>query len=166
MRKNVVAPVAAGILLLATGAADAANKQTSMTVSATVAANCVVGAGNMSFGTYDGSAAKTGTSNVTVRCSNGTPYDVKLSTGGGSYGTRLLTDGTNDLEYNLYTSGAYTTVWGDGTASTGFESGTGTGLSSSQAITHVVHGQLPNSSANQDAPPGDYVDTVTVTVEY
>jgi spore coat protein U-like protein len=166
MRKNVVAPVAAGILLLTTGAADAGSKQTSMTVSATVAANCVVGAGDLSFGTYDGSAAKTGSSNVTVRCSNGTPYSVKLSTGGGSYDTRLLTDGTHSLEYNLFTSSAYTTVWGDGTSSTAFQSGTGTGLSSSQAITHVVHGQLPNSGTNQDAPPGDYSDAVTVTVEY
>ena len=40
MRSNVVAPIAAGILLVAAGSAAAATKTTTFTVNAAVAANC------------------------------------------------------------------------------------------------------------------------------
>lgn len=166
MRKNAIAPIAAGILIAVAGTAGAATKTTTMTVSTSVAGNCNVSTTNLNFGSYDASVALLGSADVSVRCSNGTAYTVKLGTGGGTFGQRLLTDGTNNLQYNLYTTSGFGTVWGDGTSSTGFVSGTGTGMSSSQAIVHTVHGQLPNSVANQDVPTGAYTDNVIVTVEY
>ena len=60
---------------------------------------------------------------------------------------------------------AYTNIWGDGTPSTSFNAGTGSGMSSAQEKTHTVYGQLPNSTANQDAPVGAYADTITVTID-
>ena len=39
-------------------------------------------------------------------------------------------------------------------------------MSSAQEKTHTVHGQLLNSTANQDAPVGAYADLITVTIEY
>jgi spore coat protein U-like protein len=124
----------------------------------------------MTFGAYDGTAISTGSADIKVRCSNLTPYTVKLgvgSTAGASFGQRLLAGpGTNKLEYNLFTTGAYSTIWGDGTLTTGTVPGTGAGFSSAAEKTHTVYGQIPNSVANQAAPTGLYSDSVQVTVEY
>jgi spore coat protein U-like protein len=170
MRKTLLMPAVAGVLLVAAGTASAATRTTTLNISAVVNPNCLVGTtGDINFGSFDGSAAKTGSANVEVRCSNLTPYTVKLSAGapGGTFAQRLLSgSGSNKLQYNLYTSNAFATIWGDGTGSTGTQGGTGSGMSSTQVKTHTVHGQLPNSVANQDAPTGTYTDTVTVTVEY
>lgn len=169
---NLLKASVAGVLVIAAGTAAAANtKTTTMDISAVVNPNCLVStSGNINFGSYDGSAAKTGSADVLVRCSNLTPYTVKLSAGtttGATFAQRLLAgNGSNKLQYNLYTTNAYATIWGDGSASTGTVPGTGSGMSATQVKTHTVFGQLPNSVANQDAPTGTYQDTVTVTVEY
>ncbi len=74
-------------------------------MSAVVNPNCLVSAQTLAFGGYDGTAAKTGTSDITVRCSNQTTYAVSLSTGGGTFAQRLLSgSGTNKLQYNLFTT--------------------------------------------------------------
>jgi spore coat protein U-like protein len=166
MRRHTIAPIAAGILLALAGSAEAATKTTSFNVSASVAANCLVSATNLAFGSYTGVAALNGTSDVNVRCTNGSGYTLMLSPGGGSYGTRLLTSGTDSLQYNLYTSGTYTSIWGDGTSSTAVVTGTGTGLAAASNITHTVHGLLPDNATNEAAPAGSYADSITVTVEY
>lgn len=166
MRSMILVP-AAGILLVASVPAVAATKQTTMGVSASVAANCLVTAEPLSFGSYDGTVQKSSTSDLTVRCSNGTPYTVKLNSGlTGSFSQRLLTSGSNSLEYNLYTTSAFSSVWGDGTSDTATDGATGAGLALGSAITHTVHGLLPNTDNNQNAPAGNYSDTITVTVEY
>jgi spore coat protein U-like protein len=77
-----------------------------------------------------------------------------------------MKNGASSLEYNLYTTNALASVWGDGTASTATRTGTGTGLSAAGEQTLTVYGALPNSAANQDAPAGSYLDTITVTVSY
>jgi spore coat protein U-like protein len=166
MRSIILVPVA-GALLAASIPALAATRQTTMGVSANVASNCIIAAQAMSFGSYDASAAKAGSSNLTVRCSNGTPYTLQLSAGAtGTFAQRLLTSGSNSLEYNLFTSSALSSIWGDGTASTATQGGTGAGLAIGSAITHTVYGEVPNSVSNQDAPAGNYSDTITVTVAY
>lgn len=170
MRKNVITPIAAGILLAAAGTASAATRTTTFGVSANVAANCLVSASPMSFGDYDGTAPRPGSSDISVRCSNGAPYTLALNVGtttGASFAQRLLAFGTNTLEYNLYTSSAYTSIWGDGVGgSTATVTGTGTGMSNASIQTRTVYGELVNSVANQDAPVGSYSDTITVTIEY
>jgi spore coat protein U-like protein len=100
-----------------------------------------------------------------VRCSNGTPYTVLLSTGAGTYAQRLLSMGTDTLEYNLFTASDLGTIWGDGVGN-GTVGGVGTGLSSSEEKIHTVYGELANSAANQDAPVGSYTDSITVTIVY
>lgn len=168
MRSNVLAPVVAGVLLIVAGEAGAATKQSNITVSATVAANCIItSAPNLGFGTFNDVSGNTGTSALKVRCSKGTPYAVKLSEGGSaSFTQRLLYNGVNTLAYNLYTTGAFSSIWGDGVGGGVAVTGTGTGLSSAGEFTHTIHGQLPNSDANLDAPPGSYTDAIVVTVEY
>ncbi len=166
MRSTNIAPIATAVLLAFAGSAQAATKTTTFGVSASVASNCLVSATNLAFGAYTGVAALSGTSDVGVRCTNGLGYTVKLSAGGGTYASRLLASGGNNLQYNLYTTGGYTSIWGDGTSSTAVVTGTGGGMASGSANTHTVYGQLPDNAANQAAPVGSYADTITVTVEY
>jgi spore coat protein U-like protein len=73
---------------------------------------------------------------------------------------RRLTSGANTLNYSLYTSGTYGTVWGDGTSGTAAVSGTGSGASQ----TFTVYGRIP--SGQTSVPTGVYTDTVSVTVTY
>jgi spore coat protein U-like protein len=157
----------AGALVVASGTAGAATKTTTFGVSAVVNPNCLVTAQPLAFGGYDGTAAKTGTSDISVRCSSGTTFTVLLSAGGGTFTQRLLSgSGANKLQYNLFTSAAATTIWGDGTLSTGTMPGTGAGMAAASAQTLTVYGQLPDNAFNQGAPSGSYNDTITVTVSY
>jgi spore coat protein U-like protein len=71
-----------------------------------------------------------------------------------------MTSGANTLNYNLYTSSGYGTVWGDGTSSTAAITGTGTGSAQSTS----VYGRI--GSGQTSVPPGSYADTVSVTVTY
>ena len=167
MSRNVLMLAIAGTLAVASGTAGAATRTTTFGVSAVVNPNCLVSAQPLAFGGYDGTAAKTGTSNITVRCSNQTTYDVSLSTGGGTFAQRLLAgSGANRLQYNLYTTVAAATVWGDGTLGTGTVAGMGAGMGVVNAHTHTVFGELPDNAFNQGAPSGNYTDTITVTVTY
>jgi spore coat protein U-like protein len=167
MRRNNLMLAVAGALVVASGTAAAATKTTTFGVSATVSPNCLVSAQPLNFGGYDGTAAKAGTSDISVRCSAGTTYTVGLSAGGGTFTQRLLSGaGTNKLQYNLYTSLAASTIWGDGTGGTGTMGGTGSGMASGSATTLTVFGQLPDNAFNQGAPSGNYTDSITVTVTY
>ena len=168
MRWNVLAPAMAGVLLTAAGGAGAATKQSNITVNATVAGNCIITAApNLGFGTFNDASGNTGTSALKVRCSKDTPYAVKLSEGGsGDFTQRLMYNGVHTLAYNLYTSAAFDAVWGDGVGGGVTVTGTGAGLSSAGELTHTIHGRLPNSDGNLNAPPGSYADAIVVTVEY
>lgn len=170
MSMKIIAPIAAGVLLAMAGAAQAATKTASFTVSATVAKNCIISATDMNFGTFDldDVTDRATTSDILVRCTNGTDYEVRLSTGGsGDFANRRLVSGGNSLVYNLYTgSGATDPVWGDGTtAGTDAVNGSGTGMGIGQQDLLVVHGRIP-AVGNETALPGTYTDSITATIEY
>jgi spore coat protein U-like protein len=164
---------AAASFLVVTGAAVAATATTTFTVSATVLKACTVGATNINFGNYTpGGGAPTGNSTISVKCTKTTPYTVALNAGttaGGAFGQRLMAYGAETLQYNLYTSAAFTTVFGDGSGTTGTGAGSGVGLGAA-AQTYTAYGQMPDSAANQNAAPNaaatTYSDTITVTVTY
>ena len=93
-------------------------------------------------------------------------YSVKLSKGGGpNYANRKLTSGAQQLSYQAYRDSGRTTVWGDGTASTGFIANSYLLLVSlgSRTDRFPVYVTVP---AGQNAPQGVYTDTLTVTLEY
>jgi spore coat protein U-like protein len=167
MRTKVIVPIAAGVLLALSGAANAATKTTAFTVTATVAKNCIISAANLALGAFDGATDLTSTSNITVRCTTGAPYAVALNAGSGTFANRTMTNGTDTLVYNLYTTNGYGTVWGDGTSSTSTVSGSGAGMAAGNELTHVVYGRLL-ASANTGAVgvPGTYTDTITATITY
>jgi spore coat protein U-like protein len=152
-------------MLTCAPALNAATDTTTFTVSAQIVDSCDVQATNLAFGAYSPSAgsAHNGTSTISVYCTVGTGYSLGLDvgTGGGGFSARKMTAGSNEISYNLFTSAARTTVWGDGTASTGTVSGTGAGLFS--AVSHTVYGQI---GINQDSAPGTYTSTITVTLTF
>jgi len=161
---------AAATMLVATGAAQAATRTTSFNVTANVLANCSVTANALNFGDYTpADGAKTGSSTISVRCTKNTGYSVALNgglTSGGTIAQRLMqhASAADTLQYNLYTTSALTTILGDGTGGSTTSNGTGSGMGTASTIT--VYGSLPDSTVNQDAAPGAYSDTVTVTVTY
>ncbi len=169
MKINAVRLIAV-IGLLAAGLARGGNTSTTFTVTATVSATCTATATTLAFTAYTpGAGAVTGTSVITLKCTSGAQPTVALNVGttaGGSFTTRLMASGANTLQYNLFTSTAYSTVWGDGTNSTHTVqvATPSAGLGSPQTLT--VYGQLPDSATNKNAVPGSYSDTITATVTY
>ena len=166
--RRVLFATAASAALLAGGPVSAATTTTTFQVSATVLKTCSVAATALAFGNYTpGAGQATGTSTVNVFCTKTTPFTVALNGGattGGTVAQRLLGLGANTLQYNLFTTNAYATVWGDGTGTSVTQSGAGAGLGSAVGLT--VYGQLPDNATNQGAVPGAYTDTITVTVTY
>lgn len=151
--------------LIVPAAAYGANVNTTLTVKADVEANCTVSAGELNFGAVNPLSGSNvdGSSALTVTCTNGTPWSASAGLGSGSgasYTNRRLTSGANTLNYNLYTSSSYGTVWGDGTGTTGTISGTGSG----SAQNNTIYGRIP--SGQTTARTGNYTDSVSITVTY
>lgn len=167
MYKIITATAVIG--MLAAAAAQGGTATTTFAVTATVLSSCTVSATALAFPTYSPGSGATlaGTSQITVKCTNGTGYTLKLNAGGttgSTFAQRLMANGTNYLQYNLYTATSGGTILGDGTAGTTAPTGTGTGTAN--ALVTNVFGQLPDSANNQAQPPGNYADTISVTVAY
>lgn len=152
---------AALYIVLSAFPAFAFGQTDTFTVTAEVIKACNLTANDLDFGNYNPISGSNldGASTVEVTCSNGTSYAVQLSAGGGTLANRLMTDSTNNLQYNLYTSAARTTIWGDGTGATATVPGTGSGT----LQTLDVYGRVP---ASQNIPIGTYTDSITAEVTF
>jgi spore coat protein U-like protein len=147
-------------------AAQAASKTATFDVSMKIVADCTISAAALDFGQNRGLLTSTvsANSNLTVTCTNTTPYTVGLDagTGTGSSGTSRYMNGTNGntatVPFNLYrTQGAG--LWGN-TQGTDTMSGTGTGA----AQTLTVYGEVPAQA--QTPAPDTYKSTVTATIYF
>jgi spore coat protein U-like protein len=170
------------------------------------ATTCTINTGSagVAFGNYDPVSAVPATSNGTIsvtctpNCSlffificiggyNGVNASLTLSPGNsGSYLSRSLKFGADALAYNLYMTPDYTTtVFGDGTASTGYVTYcfTGANVASCSGATYTgspasggggnngtaqsqgvpIYGKI---LSNQDAAVGSYTDTITATLSF
>lgn len=133
-------------------------------------AACNVSATPVAFGRYDVFSAlpldSTGT--VTVWCDEVPPPDVTVAIGpsatGGGFNPRKLrhAGGSAVLQYNLFTSAAMSTVWGDGTSGTSTVLIRGVRRNSPPVVT-TIFGRVP---PRQDVPAGNYSDTLTVTITW
>jgi spore coat protein U-like protein len=159
------------MLILGAGLAASANSATTTTtfnVTETVLATCSATATALAFAPYTpggGPIANSGT--ISVKCTKNTPYTISLNKGattGGTVAQRLMAFGANTLQYNLYTTAAVNVIFGDGSGTGQTETGTGAGVGTANTV--AVFGQVPDSTANQAAVPGNYTDTITVTVSY
>ncbi len=150
------------------GLSQAATTTTNFAVTATVNSTCSATATALGFGAYvPGAGTLANNSTISVKCTKNTPYTVALNAGatsGGTVAQRLMGSGTNRLQYNLFTTAGFATVFGDGSGTSQTEAGTGAGVATANAIT--VYGQLPDNATNQAAVPGAYTDTITVTITY
>ncbi len=159
--------VGAAVLIAVLGAASAhaGSDTATFSVTASIVDACDVQATNQAFGAYSASAGSPldGTSTVNVYCTVGTPYVLALNvgTGGRAFTGRKMISGSDELLYNLYTTAARTTVWGDGTGATATLGGAGLGLLS--AASHTVYGRI---GIGQDLAPGAYSSTITVTLTF
>lgn len=132
--------------------------------SASVVPSCRVSASDLDFGTQmllkDDAY---GVSTVSVTCTSGEPYSIRLSEGttaGGTSTKRLMkhASSTATIAYQMSSNASRTENWGNSAIDD--VEGTGTG----SAAEHVVYGRVP---AQPTAPAaGIYSDTVTVTVIY
>ena len=136
----------------------AATPTASFSVSATVQATCLVSATSMTFGTYTGTVINA-QSDVSVTCTNATPFNVGLNPGlaaSATATTRKLTGpGAALLGYSLLK------LTGD--RQLGSDRGRRYGCRDWQRVAEAlaVYGQIP--AGQYVAPRCLYADTITVT---
>ncbi|MCM2472240.1 spore coat protein U domain-containing protein [Rhizobium sp. CG5] len=134
--------------------------QADFTVEARVDANCLIEIEDIDFGTHgiiDQEVTATG--GVDVTCTPGTSYSVSMDgglTGATNPEQRLMQSGSDTIAYGLYSDASHSTPWGS--ASTDLVAGTGAGSVESLP----VYGRVEP----QSAAPGQYSDTVVVTITY
>ena len=129
---------------------------------------CTISVTAVSFGAYDTRAASAddSTGTLTALCAkNVSGPVVAIGTGGsGSFSPRTLRSGTSALSYNLYTSLARTTVWGNGSGGTATVTLTNpTAVGNDRRFTRTIYGRIP---ALQNVRAGSYSDTLVVTVTF
>ena len=162
-RALLAATLAAGSIHGAVAATATATFQ----VTANVATQCTVSAADLGFGTVDPLGGNVDQSTtVTVRCTKNTAYTVGLNAGttaGATLAQRLMANGSDTMNYNLYADAGRTTVWGNSAAAPAWVSGTGAGMGTPQVLT--VYGRVPSGQTNLAV--GSFVETaITVTVTY
>ncbi|MGZ9719422.1 Csu type fimbrial protein [Rhizobium miluonense] len=131
-------------------------------VSASVAANCLVSIQNVNFGTQGVLHTNVdATGSVTATCTQGTTYTISLNGGNASAAptARKMSKGTETVTYGLYKDSNRSQPWGDANTPGSTVAGTGTGTA--QLLT--VYGRVPPQTTPS---PGSYTDTVVVTLTY
>ncbi|HVI59780.1 MAG TPA: spore coat U domain-containing protein [Luteimonas sp.] len=146
--------------------------------TAAQAGSCIVSASAINFGAYDPITTTSpvdSAGNVQVDCDPttfgellfGVQVSISLSRGSsGSYAARTLRQPpASILQYNLYTTAARTTVWGDGNGGTQTVDGAVGGYLSGQPTprSFPVFGRIPTG---QDPNLGLHSDTITVTITF
>jgi spore coat protein U-like protein len=123
------------------------------------AATCSVSTIGVNFGSYNvfNTVPTDITGSVSVTCNKSSPFTLSLSTGSGTFAARTMKNGTNILNYNLFSNATHLTIWGDGS------SGTSTISATSASATFTVYGRIP---ARQNVRAGSYSDVITVTVTF
>jgi len=160
-RSTVAAALA--VAFAAVSSAAVAAETANMNVTATVVASCTIAVStDLAFGDYDPIVVNKTTpkdvdGGIDTTCSNGSTPVITLSLGDNAAGAvRNMSDGTNDLSYEIYTENTYTTVWDN---TTGLTLPAGTGV----LVTTPVYGRI---AAGQNVPVGAYSDVVVATVTF
>lgn len=139
----------------------AATASGSFGVSATVPATCLAAASSVRFGTYKAGAANA-TSNVSMSCTDSTPYNVSLSAGGARGASAASPEMTAlGLVWHGFVLASNNRENANPVHEVGTDTVAGTGNGALQAIT--VRGQIP---AGHSVAAGIYPDSITVTVTY
>ena len=128
--------------------------------------SCSMATTALAFGSIDSlsSSQISSTASITLNCTGGSvSYSLGLSNGHGTIAQRKMLSGSNYLQYNIFSSSAYTTIVGDGTS--GSQPITGSFSTDPASATHTLYGRI--SSAGLFATfAGTYTDTIVVTLTY
>lgn len=152
-----------GFTMLASGSpAEAGQSTASMTVTAEVAANCLISANPLEFGSYDPVGANAssdldGASSLDVTCTDGSDAVIVFDMGTSGGSNRAMQNGAHQLNYELYSDAGRSIVWGALEADGLDYTGTGT----QEAVS--VYGRI---AAGQNVPAGSYSDSVIATVTF
>lgn len=132
--------------------------------SAPAIAACWASSTGVSFGIYDPQAVTPvdTAGSITVECDRREPSaTVTIGAGtSGNFAMRSLMNGSDTLQYNVFTDASRLQIWGDGSA------GTGTidvAPFPNRPITLTIYGRIP---PGQNVRAGNYSDTLIVTIEY
>jgi spore coat protein U-like protein len=142
------------------------------------AANCGITSPGLDFGNYDpvtahAAAPMDASSSLTVTCTKTQPgaervdYVVSVSAGNsGSFAARRMLGGAEWLLYNLYTTGQFNTVLGDGSQGSAVFSGRFTlnNPQPTQSASHTYFGRIPGGQ--NPAGGTAYTDILTLTVTF
>lgn len=155
--------VASVILAVSATSVGAAVTTDTFTAQIVITEDCdIVSAGDLDFGSAGVLAANVDvTSTLSVQCTNSTTYDIGLNAGvgtGASTTTRKMMDGSEFVDYQLFSDSGRAANWGN-TVGTDTVSSTGDGSANS----HTIYGRVPVQSTPS---AGTYFDTVTVTVTF
>lgn len=150
-------------------AAPAGTATGTMNVQATVIKNCAFTTGTLQFGNYDPVVANAttalkvtnSTTALSISCTKGVTATLSLNNGVNSSSctgsSTCMTDGSSDyLNYAVYTSNTFATVWN----SSNTVSYTSTGIG---APALDVNAEI---SAGQNVPANTYTDTITATAAF
>lgn len=133
-----------------------------LSVGANVVKACTVTASSLAFGSYTGSQLDS-TATISAQCTSGATYQIGLDPGTAPGATvthrKMLGPGAAVLSYNLYSNSGRSVNWGN---TPGADTVAGSGSGGVQALT--VYGQIP--AGQSSLTPGNYTDTVTVTLTY
>lgn len=159
MKRIVKTAVLVALFTVGTTSIFAAQQTTSIAVTASVSSVCTISTTtNLDFGAYDpvnvnAAAAKNETAPavVSVSCTKGTAPTVDFAAASGT-----MTNGTDTLNFNLFTNAGHTIAFGPAAVSLSFAAG-------KAAQTVNVYGQIPGG---QDVGVGAYNGSVTARVNY
>ena len=135
--------------------------------------SCTVATTPVAFGTYDptSSTPLNSDGSILLTCSGLVgaliTYNVSVSKGvnSASFSPRRMASGANRLDYDLYTSSAYSSVWGDGSGGTQTVSGNLPILLLAGTTRNIpIYGRIPGGQPA--VRPGAYSDAVVITVTY
>ena len=162
---HVAAMAVMAVMAASVNTASAGTVTTTFQVTANVVAQCSITAADLAFGAVNpvgGNVDQTTT--LTVKCTKDSSYTVGLNGGtttGSTIASRLMANGANTMQYQLYSDSARSAIWGNTSGS--WVSGTGLGMGTGQAL--VVYGRVPSGQTNLAV--GSYAEpTITVTVTY
>jgi spore coat protein U-like protein len=149
------------VALTAHGAASADTLSSSLDARIRVDTSCRLTTEPLQFGTVNILSGQVdATANIRLRCGPAVAYSVAIDNGQNFNGQRRMQGGAgffSYVPYQIYRNAARNQVWGAtaGTMATGVTPANG-------LVTLVAYGRVPNSIVL----PREYIDTVTVTVNF
>ena len=160
--------LAVAVLALVSSAAFAGQSpQTDdFVVQITLQNDCTITFNDINHGTVTSLAANNDAASAgdNITCSFADAYSIafNVGTGGGTYATRTLANGTNTLNFNVYSDASRTTIWGDGTGGSAVVTGTSTGGNVANPLT--VYSRVFGPQTGK--PEGTYSSTITATATF